>query len=237
MVASNADLGGPAPGQPLPEQIPPEQTPPEQILPGEMPPGPPPPNQEPRGSNPYSNVVVVETRWMYIEKMVMRVLTFVAVMGFAGYFLCSGLTLANMVGNGIIDNQKELVRVLVSPATTAELPKDQELQPKDTDTVALSLPVSSSNSTLAKPEEKNARNSLLTLAEHQNWLSAGSLLTLVAFIFGVGLTLLLTLIRNVFRAQEEESQRQAGAISRDIATPLSGLIEDFIAFMRKKLSS
>ncbi|WP_421292118.1 hypothetical protein [Aeromonas veronii] len=225
MVDSHVDLGGPAP-EPSPQGQPLN------------------PAQRVTAPNMYANAVLDEKRMMYLEKMWMRVITFVVVMGLAVFFLCKGLVLANEIGFGVIENQKKLVKALVAPVPKVEPLTNSNSQLNTSDAAPLTLPMSASNPTAvrsevtnAKPEVASTRNSLLTLAEHQNWLSAGSLLTLVAFILGVGLTLLLTLIRNVFRAQEEESQRQTGEISRDIATPLSCLIEDFIAYMRKKFSS
>jgi len=185
----------------------------------------------------YSNVVTEETYNKYQENRFMRVTTFFIVIGLAIIFLLFGLSMARTVGEGILGNQKELIQVLTNPEKSTKTLENGRLPVGVSAAVELSTSVSSSKATATKPEEKSTVVNLLTLAEHQNWLSAGSLLTLVAFILGVGLTLLLTLIRNVFRAQEEESQRQSGEISRDIATPLSCLIEDFIAYMRKKFSS
>lgn len=185
----------------------------------------------------YSNVLTEEIHNKYQENRFMRVTTFFIVVGLAIIFLLFGLSMARVVGEGILGNQRALIQVLTKQENSTKASENGLANISVSAAVTLPPTVSASKTTTVTAEGKSTGVSLLTLTEHQNWLSAGSLLTLVAFILGVGLTLLLTLIRNVFKAQEEESQRQTGEISRDIATPLSCLIEDFIAYMRKKLSS
>ena len=58
-------------------------------------------------------------------------------------------------------------------------------------------------------------------------LSTGSMMTLIAFILGVGLTLLLTIIRAFFGESKASNDKSKNVIS-DIATPLSKLIEAII---------
>lgn len=63
---------------------------------------------------------------------------------------------------------------------------------------------------------------LSSIKDIKGLLSTGSIITLIAFIFGVGLTLLLTIIK-VFFAENKVAKEKH--IISDIASPLSKLIE------------
>ncbi|MGL5948225.1 MAG: hypothetical protein ACRCYV_04075 [Aeromonas sp.] len=62
-------------------------------------------------------------------------------------------------------------------------------------------------------------------------LTTGALLTVIAFVLGVGLTLLLSLMRNVF------SQPNSSETQPELSTPLSQLLIDLVAYLHKKLTS
>ncbi|MEH5619272.1 hypothetical protein PO609_21515 [Enterobacter cloacae] len=76
------------------------------------------------------------------------------------------------------------------------------------------------------------RNGLIDkFLETTNWLSLTPMITLIAFILGVGLTLAIALMRALFR--EEEEAEKSNTLSQ-IATPLSKLFEYLIEFVQKK---
>lgn len=76
------------------------------------------------------------------------------------------------------------------------------------------------------------RNSLIEkFFETTNWLSVSPMITLIAFILGVGLTLAIALMRALFK--EEEAEEKGNALSQ-ISTPLSKLFEYLIEFLKSK---
>ncbi|EEV5591795.1 TPA: hypothetical protein J8012_004463 [Escherichia coli] len=70
-----------------------------------------------------------------------------------------------------------------------------------------------------------------------DWLSASSLIAIVAFILGVGLTLILTLLKSAFHHPTDKNlneQKTTDAI--ELATPLSELIAGIINYLKSKFS-
>lgn len=77
------------------------------------------------------------------------------------------------------------------------------------------------------------RNSLIEkFLQTTNWLSVSPMITLIAFILGVGLTLAIALMRALFKEDEEEGTKQ-NTLSQ-ISTPLSKLLEYLVEALRKK---
>ncbi|WP_152490661.1 hypothetical protein [Dickeya dadantii] len=66
--------------------------------------------------------------------------------------------------------------------------------------------------------------------ESTNWTSISPMITLVAFILGVGLTLAIALLRALFREDQAEKTNPLS----DVASPLSKLIENFIDLIMSK---
>lgn len=62
--------------------------------------------------------------------------------------------------------------------------------------------------------------------------SNGYLMTLVAFVLGIGLTLLLSLLKFTFTKPQEEKTN----ITADIATPLSELIKSLAQWLKKRVT-
>ncbi|HCR0932445.1 TPA: hypothetical protein U2L92_003780 [Enterobacter hormaechei] len=70
-----------------------------------------------------------------------------------------------------------------------------------------------------------------------DWLSASSLIMLVAFILGVGLTLILTLLKSAFRHPTDNSSKdESNQTSLELATPLSELFSGIASYFKDKLS-
>lgn len=64
-------------------------------------------------------------------------------------------------------------------------------------------------------------------------LSTGSILTIIAFILGTGLTLLLTLLKFTFN-NNDNTDNEKGTVL--LAGPISELIKAFSAYIKKKIS-
>ncbi|GKV91766.1 hypothetical protein PEC301619_37480 [Pectobacterium carotovorum subsp. carotovorum] len=69
--------------------------------------------------------------------------------------------------------------------------------------------------------------------ETTNWLSLSPMITLIAFILGVGLTLAIALMKALFR--EEESEEKNNTLSQ-IATPISKLVEYLVDYLQSKFT-
>lgn len=80
-------------------------------------------------------------------------------------------------------------------------------------------------------ESADQRNTLIEkFLEATNWLSLSPMITLVAFILGVGLTLAIALMRALFR---EEEQAKSNTLAQ-LATPVSKLVEYLIEYLQSK---
>lgn len=76
------------------------------------------------------------------------------------------------------------------------------------------------------------RNSLIEkFLETTNWLSLSPMITLIAFILGVGLTLAIALMRALFREEEAEDKNNTLA---QISTPISKLFEYLVEYLQNK---
>lgn len=69
--------------------------------------------------------------------------------------------------------------------------------------------------------------------ETTNWLSLSPMITLIAFILGVGLTLAIALMKALFREEAEEKSNTLAQIS----TPISKLFEYLVEYLQKKFKN
>lgn len=108
---------------------------------------------------------------------------------------------------------------LISSANAKEqeksLPTSQQVQPQ------------SSNDTNSNSENTSNAEKTLTIT-----IATGSIITLIAFILGVGLTLLLTLMKFTFTT-DEPAKDNTNNIT--FAGPLSELITQFASYIRSKI--
>lgn len=82
-------------------------------------------------------------------------------------------------------------------------------------------------------EKQNDKTSNTDEAFSLTMVSTGSIITLIAFILGVGLTMILTLLKFTFSPPEEENNNQSPSVT--IAGPLSELIRSVSDYLRKKI--
>jgi hypothetical protein len=149
-----------------------------------------------------------------------RVISFIIAICLGAYFLCVGLQVAKDSALHIREIQKSAI----------EIKKEQLNSPPVIRTLT-----QSGNTKITKVAEKKKASINGSKASENNdsfLFSTGSLLTLIAFIFGVGLTLLLSVLKFVFIKSEDKGK----VTSPDIATPLSELIKGLADWLKKKAS-
>lgn len=148
-----------------------------------------------------------------LERRVMRYSLFAVIMFFAIFFLSSGLFFALKVGDGLLNAKQSIVNALTkADVTHCVIPvKCVPASPK-----GITEAVSNLNA---------------------DWLSASSMIMIVAFILGVGLTLMLTLLKSAFRHPTDNSSKdESNQTSLELATPLSELISGIISYLKDKFS-
>lgn len=159
-----------------------------------------------------------DRRWM-------RSILFVICLGLAGYFLCLGLSITKDIVSGLL-SYKKTVTDAVSAAINARagVTTAQEL-------AGFIVPPESLNH--AKELAKTAKDTDISVIkgflDSTNWLSASPLITLVAFVLGVGLTLMLGLMKVVFRSEAEAKEKDREAeddLKGVLATPVSKVLEE-----------
>ncbi|UIP28875.1 hypothetical protein [Photobacterium sp. TLY01] len=123
-------------------------------------------------------------------------------------------------------------------STTKSISHIKDLQMQSAQSVTLqsnhqstdSQPQKSSESKQASKDTPSQKNAPAKKSLMDPMLSAGSIITLVAFMLGVGLTLMLTLIKFTFNNQQEVQQQ-----SVTVAGPLSELLTNIVEAINKKL--
>ncbi|MPX98097.1 hypothetical protein EHW61_15790 [Salinivibrio sp. VYel6] len=109
---------------------------------------------------------------------------------------------------------------------------------KDLQSKKIELPVGERESAATdmpneeKKDKKPPNEAKTTAYKLDPMLSAGSIITLVAFMLGVGLTLLLTLMKFTFSSQRSDEQQDKAGIT--VAGPLSELISNAIKTLSDK---
>lgn len=162
-----------------------------------------------------------------MERRGMRLVLSATVLFFAIMFLWKGLYFALEVGNGLLAAKSSIVsalaqndeKVVCEPKTKCIEPKQQTMKPTE------KTPGMSTKGDRVMPNLST------------DWLSASSLIAIVAFILGVGLTLILTLLKSAFHHPTDKNlneQKTTDAI--ELATPLSELIAGIINNLKSKFS-
>lgn len=157
----------------------------------------------------------------------MRLTLSVTVLFFAVVFLWQGLNFALKVGNGLLEAKSSIAAVLTqnSEKDTCES-KNKCIEPKQ----------QGAEPTNENPITPTKSDSLMPNLS-TDWLSASSLIAIVAFILGVGLTLILTLLKSAFQHPTDKSlsvQKSNDVI--ELATPLSELIMGIVNYLKGKFS-
>lgn len=119
---------------------------------------------------------------------------------YCNFVLVVGLCFALKVGNGLLQAKSNIVSALTQTQTQTQ--KDVcELKGECSESKSESVkPVATKSVHLDKNDK--AMGNLST-----DWLSASSLIAIVAFILGVGLTLILTLIKSAFHHPTDKTNQ------------------------------
>jgi len=164
-----------------------------------------------------------------IERRGMRLVLSFTVLFFAIVFLSYGLHFALKVGNSLLVAKSSIVTALT------QTPEADTCQPS---TKCTNLPENGHESAAVPPaasvldQNRNAMSNLST-----DWLSASSLIAIVAFILGVGLTLLLTLLKSAFQHPTDKNRNdKSDSNTIQLATPISELIMGIINYIKEKVS-
>ncbi|MDM2743193.1 hypothetical protein OGY15_00720 [Citrobacter sp. Cu231] len=156
-----------------------------------------------------------ERRWT-------RLIMYTVVMLFAVLFLASGLSFALKVGDGLLTAKQTIVKALTSDRLNE---------------CVVPLKCITEDVKATPPAAEQARNSAITANLNADWLSASSLIAIVAFILGVGLTLILTLLKATYQhPTDKDIKRSEDSSTTELATPLSQLFERAIGYLKEKFS-
>lgn len=161
------------------------------------------------------------------ERRGMRLVLSVCVLFFAVIFLWNGLFFALNVGCGLLQAKSSIVTALTKNTEVVDCQASQKcaVQPNKQPNIA-------PKETLATNKSESAIPNLST-----DWLSASSLIAIVAFILGVGLTLLLTLLKAAFHHPTDKNLNgKTPTTTIELATPLSELIMGVINYIKGKIS-
>ncbi len=148
-----------------------------------------------------------------MERRIMRYSLFGVILVFGILFLSYGLYFALKVGSGLLKTKQSIVDTLTTSKVTECL-----------------VPLK-----CVPQQNKGLSEAVANL--NADWLSASSMIMIVAFILGVGLTLILTLLKSAFRHPTDNSARSdTNQTSLELATPLSELITGIISYLKDKFS-
>ncbi|MEQ9903114.1 hypothetical protein [Pectobacterium aroidearum] len=155
-----------------------------------------------------------------MERRGMRLVLFTVVLVFGVIFLAKGLCFALDVGQGLLNAKASIVKALAK---------------QDESKCLIPLKCLGESNHVVNT---SSSGDLLSVANlNTDWLSASSLIAIVAFILGVGLTLMLTLLKAAFQHPTDKSaNRDKDQSAMEIATPLSQLIVNFVNFLKEKFS-
>lgn len=186
----------------------------------------------PLANLPESNAVVKYRAENHDDRRKMRRWLFLFVVGASAVFLVLGAVMSYRITSSMLETKQEV--------KTAMLQVVNESSPKNISEFVLKArpaPPESLYHARETAKELNAmameqRNGLISkFLETTNWLSLSPMITLIAFILGVGLTLAIALMKALFR--EEESEEKNNTLTQ-IATPVSKLIEYLVDYLQSK---
>ncbi|ENZ7893698.1 hypothetical protein ACG99Y_004739 [Klebsiella pneumoniae] len=186
----------------------------------------------PLANLPESNAVVKYRAENHEDRRKMRRWLFMFVVGASAVFLVLGAVMSYCITSSMLETKQEV--------KIAMLQVVNESSPKNISEFVLNArpaPPESLYHARETAKELNAmameqRNGLISkFLETTNWLSLSPMITLIAFILGVGLTLAIALMKALFR--EEESEEKNNTLTQ-IATPVSKLIEYLVDYLQSK---
>ncbi len=150
----------------------------------------------------------------------MRLVLFTVILVFGSIFLAKGLCFAIEVGQGLLKAKTSIVKALA-------------VQDESKCLIPLKCLGEGNNAFNTQPSGNLSSAANL----NTDWFSASYLIAIVAFILGIGLTLMLTLLKAAFQHPTDKSaNREKDQSAMEIATPLSQLIVNFVNFLKEKFS-
>lgn len=184
----------------------------------------------PRNTPPRTKTYLDRISKDYNDRRLMRGFLFAFTLLLAGWFLCTGLSMSKKVATGLLSYKSTISTAVAGALNTA---KDTGVE--HIEALKLISPPESIEHAEGKYVASNSIRSDVAreLIESTNWLSASPLITLVAFILGVGLTLLLALMKALFKPEVNTTERDDGdSVLSSLATPTSKIAEDFIEWIK-----
>lgn len=195
--------------------------------------------------------------------LVFKIAAFIVIILLGAYFLHVGLRVSTQAIGHIKEIQVAQLKQNSEKVELAKLVESNKLEQAKAKAAILEnsdTPVSSSASTQPKPVEKEAETVKASKEMNESkvvkdtgktekketkepntssdslgsaMVSTGSIVTLIAFILGTGLTLLLTLLKFTFTANEPTNQNQNDCVT--VAGPLSELLQSIADYIKKKI--
>ena len=159
-----------------------------------------------------------------IERRSMRLVLSAVVLCFACTFLWQGLNFALAVGNGLLEAKSSIATAITQKVDAQTCVSAEKCS-------ALSADPKMADERITPSSDTNK------VRKSTDWLSASSLIAIVAFILGVGLTLLLTLLKSAFQHPTDKDFRTKSTSNTiELATPISELIIGVLNIIKDKLS-
>ncbi|WP_286790093.1 hypothetical protein [Leclercia sp. UBA1284] len=184
----------------------------------------------PRNTPPRTKAYLDRISKDFNDRRLMRGFLFAFTLILAGWFLCTGLSLSQQVATGLLSYKGTISTAVSGALNTIKEPAVEHLE---------ALKLLSPPESIAHAEGKFVANNSIRsdvardLVESTNWLSASPLITLVAFILGVGLTLLLALMKALFKSEVDPTEKEDGdSVLSSVATPTSKVVEDFVEWVK-----
>ncbi|RNM02353.1 hypothetical protein EF878_19980 [Dickeya undicola] len=162
----------------------------------------------------------------------MRKWLFAFIVCASGFFLTIGAVMSIYVTRDMLSTKKEVKDAMVDVVMRSSPESISDFVSKFKPAPPESLIHARETATALSIQASVQRNGLIDkFLETTNWLSLTPMITLIAFILGVGLTLAIALMRALFR--EEEIEDRGNTLSQ-ISTPISKLVEYLIDFIKSK---
>lgn len=184
----------------------------------------------PRNTPPRTKAYLDRISKDFNDRRVMRGVLFVLTLLLASWFLCTGLSLSEKVATGLLTYKSTISKAVAGALNTTKEPSVEHVE-----ALKLLSPPESIEHAEGKFVASNSIRSDVAreLVESTNWLSASPLITLVAFILGVGLTLLLALMKALFKSEVDPTEKEDGdSVLSSVATPTSKVVEDIFEWMK-----
>lgn len=173
--------------------------------------------------------------WEWFEPRMLKMILFVICIGFSGAFLFYGLTLTTKTINSMITYRSDVSEAV---STVIDGSIKVEVKTAERQFVIPTVPESLGHAQQVHDASKNADLDLIKkYLDSSSLLSVSPIITLLAFLLGVGLTLVLGLMKSVMRPEGEIRNKEDDAESNlsVLATPLSKVFEEIIGFIKRKI--